>query len=446
VTCKAIATFEARHDDEISFLMGDEVELCLDDADQQPHVQDDSIQWSAVQQAHLKLHAAKTLKPSPLSNPFALQPAAAEPRDTKGVSADAKATLLIPRQLSDADLGDVIELKHLRSPAWLRQKEAAQRHEQNMTDYMFTAQGTRHTEPPPLAHAIVPITGRCDTCSESAAPREAQAKFVHQDLPGEMRPLHSKEGPQDFLGRIGAGEEGGASSKSPRTWSDEVHHRYMLGKSMKDLWVPPENISRGRKSRDVLDSFSELPVDRDELKHYYLLGKSVQEMWAHGYTTDISCGRAAEHPSDSDSFPISLPKQVQIADPSISETASKELHSGRKLLPDILDVLPHVSNPTTSASARVGGGDDMSAAQLFAPAKTRDAHTLSKSSVPKTWDKVDTFAKPDKLPTFISGSYKQFDGVLNQHRSAVSENTTQKIGGREPFVPAPACTLIRVYY
>ena len=72
-------------------------------------------------------------------------------------------------------------------------EEAAQRHEQNMTDYRFTAQGARHMEPPPLAHAMVPIAGRCDTCSESAAPGEAQAKFVHQDLPGDMRPLQSKE-------------------------------------------------------------------------------------------------------------------------------------------------------------------------------------------------------------------------------------------------------------
>jgi hypothetical protein len=229
----------------------------------------------------------------------------------------------------------------------------------------------------------------------------------------------------------------------------------MLGKSMKDLWVPPENIvlkSRGRKSGDVLDSFSELPVDPDELKHYYLIGKSVQEMWAHGYT-DIYCGRLAEHPSDSDSFPISLPKPVQIAEPSIYKTANRELPSGRKLLPDILDVLPHVSNRTAfDASARVGDGDDMSVAQLFAPAKTRHAHASSKSFAPTTWDKVDaaspaatTFAKPAKPPTFISASFKRFDGVI-RHSSAVSGDTTQRIGDREPFVPNASTCALRVYY
>jgi hypothetical protein len=39
---------------------------------QHPQVQH-SIQWPAVQQAHQKLHEAKTLKSSPISNPFALQ-------------------------------------------------------------------------------------------------------------------------------------------------------------------------------------------------------------------------------------------------------------------------------------------------------------------------------------------------------------------------------------
>ena len=419
MTCKAIATFEARHDDELSFLLGDEVELCLDDAEP------GRFSYGARNAHTTQRSETNHLTPDDITawvnDPVPLfysdrnancALAAAEPRNTKGVSGNAQATLLIPRQLSDPDLGDAIELKHLRSPAWLRQA----------------------SQPWP-GSVVEATTGLVvEATTESA----------------------EEEGPQDFLGRIGAGEEGGASSKSPRTWSDEVHHRYMLGKSMKDLWVPPENIvltSRGRKSGDVLDRFSELPLDHDELKHYYLIGKSVQEMWAHGYTTDIYCGRVAEHPSDSDSFPISLSKQVQIAEPSISRTANRELPSGRKLLPDILDVLPHVSNRTAfDASARVGGGDDMSAAQLFAPAKTRHAHASSKSSAPTTWDKVDaaspaatTFAKPAKPPTFISASFKRSDGVL-RHRSAVSEDTAQRIGDREPFVPnASDCTL-RVYY
>ena len=340
VVCKAIATFKARHHDEISFLKGDEMELFVD----QPESEDETTLVSREDQTALNSREPgpeHEMLPSTLAtmtrNAFALGT-----QDYMGTVLSERAG---PSPAPSAEWcfeDNSFRPGHapLQQSLWgFEPPTPAQTSEAN--------QLTPHD-----IAALVNIAANSrlykhkDHNADSAAPAE------HSTL--ETLPSAQRDG---FLERI-ALDEGGATSKSPRTLPDEVYHCYMLGKSMQDLWVPPENIafqSQGWKNGDRLRSAAETMVDEDELQHYYQIGKSVQEMWALGYSTDVYGRPELAHARHSDAFSTALPTQAATAasaGPETSKGANSKLPSGRKLLPDIQEMWSHGSGRPASASLR----------------------------------------------------------------------------------------------